>query len=168
MKQKFEIPAMDIKDIAKWYETIKPIVKQKYLRELTKHELTHTAYTWLDEASDYAKPVDYSKLSVLADVKMLHRWAYYGFFKPDVGEVIRQIPKEYLEKVVAFEIIKGPIGMNTVYNKELNAGFHVSIVRLYQAKDETNEEPQPIIIYPNSECKVPIGMTEEDFDILFG
>ena len=174
MERNFEIPQMSIDDIAKLYANIKPIVKDgktpTYLRELTKHELTHTAYTWLNQPSDYAEPVDFSKLSVLADVKMLHAWAYYGFFKPDVSEVIKQIPKEYLEKVVAFEIIDGAIGMNTVFNKELNAGFHVSIVRLYQAKDDTNEEAQPINsnIYPTEDCKVPIGMTEKEFQELFG
>ena len=172
MKQTFEIPKMNIKDIAKWYKNIKPIAndqeRPKYLRKLTKHELTHTAYTWLYKPSDYAEPVDYSKLSVLADIKMLHSYSFQGFFKPDVGEVIRQIPKEYLEKVIAFEIIKGAIGYNTVYNEELNAGFHVSIVRLYQAKDDTNEAAQPIVIYPTTNDKVPIGMTKEDFNSLFG
>lgn len=42
---------------------------------------------------------------------MLHGYGYYGLFKPSVGEVIRQIPKDLLEKVVAFEIIAGAIGM---------------------------------------------------------
>ena len=167
MERKFEIPKMSNEDIAKRYANIKPIVKNEgtptYLRELSEDELTHKAYTWLNEPSDYAEPVDYSELSLLADVKMLHVWAYYGFFKPDVGEVIRQIPAEYLEKVVAFEMIDGAIGYNSIFNKELNAGFHVSIVRLYQAKDETNQEAQPIGIYPTSDCMIPIGMTEEEF-----
>ena len=167
MERKFKIPMMSNEEIAKRYANIKPIVKHEgiptYLRELTEHELTHSAYTWFNEPSDYAEPVDYSKLSVLADVKMLHVWAYYGFFKPDVGEVIRQIPKEYLENVVAFEIICGAIGMNSIFNNELNAGFHVSIVRLYQAKDDTNEVAQPIDIYPTNDCKIPIGMTEKEF-----
>ena len=167
MERKYEIPKMSNGDIAKWYSNIKPIVKYEgkptYLRELWAHELTITVYTDLNEPSDYAEPVDYSKLSVLADVKMLHVWAFYGFFKPNVGEVIRQIPTEYIEKVVAFEMINGAIGMTSIFNKELNAGFHVSIVRLYQAKDDTNEEAQPIGIYPTSDCKTPIGMTEEEF-----
>lgn len=167
MERKFEIPKMSNEDIAKWYANIKPIVKHEdtptYLRELSEEELTGTAYTWLNEPSDYAEPVDYSKLSILADIKMLHGYAYHGFFKPSVGDVIRQIPKEYLEKVVAFEMINGAIGINSIFNKELNAGFHVSIVRLYQAKDDTNEEAHPVGIYPTNDCKIPIGMTEEEF-----
>ena len=168
MERKFEIPQMSNEKIAHWYETINPIVKHNtYLRELSADELTGTAYTWLNEPSDYADKVDFSKLSVLEDRKMLHGCGYYGFFKPSVGEVIRQIPKEYLEKVVAFEIIDGAIAMNSTFNAELNAGFHVSIVRLYQAKDDTNEAAYQITKYPTSDSKVPVGMTEEEFAELF-
>ena len=172
MERKFEIPKMSKTKMAKLYKNMRPIVKNDgkhvYLRELTDEELTNTAYTWLDEPSDFAEPVDYSQLSVLADVKTLHAWAYYGFFKPDVGEVIGQIPKEYLEKVVAFEIITGPLGMNTVFGEELNAGFHVAIVRLYQKKDNTNEEAHPLKTYPEDDNAIPVGMKKEDFETVFG
>ena len=172
MEQKIEIPKMSIEEIAKHYAHIKPIVKHHgiptYLRNLTKDELTHISFTWLDDnPSNFTEPVDYSCLSVLADVKMLHAWAYYGFFKPDVGEVISQISKEHLDKVVAFEIMAGAIAYNGMFNKELNDGFHVSIVRLYQAKDSTNEEAPFPKCYPTDDCKVPIGMTEEQFKGLY-
>lgn len=168
MERKFEIPEMSNEEIARWYATIKPIVlHDTYLRELSAEELTNTAYTWLNEPTDYADKVDFTKLSVLEDRKMLHGWGYYGFFKPSVGEVIRQIPKEYLEKVVAFEIIDGAIAMNSTFKEELNAGFHVSIVRLYQPKDDTNEAAHPITRYPVSDSKTPVGITEEEFKELF-
>ena len=83
---------------------------------LWTEELTNVAYTFLNEPTDYADKVDFTKLSVLEDRKMLHGWGYYGFFKPSVGEVIRQIPKDSLEKVVAFEIIDGAIAMNSTSN----------------------------------------------------
>ena len=171
MEQKIEIPKMSIEEIAKHYAHIKPIDKHNgiptYIRELTEHELTHCAFTWLKEPSDYTDPVDYSVLSVLADVKMLHAWAYYGFFKPDVGEVISQIPKEHLDKVIAFEIMDGAIAWNGMFCKELNAGFHVSIVRLYQAKDDTNKEAPFPKSYPTDDCNVPIGMTGKQFKELY-
>lgn len=168
MERKFEIPKMSNEEIACWYATIKPIVgHDTYLRGLSADELTGSAYTWLNKPSDYADKVDFSKLSVLEDRKMLHGYGYYGYFKPSVGEVIRQIPKEHLKKVVAFEIIDGAIAMNSTFNAELNAGFHVSIVRLYQAKDDTNGVAQPITEYPTSDSKLPVGMTEEEFKELF-
>lgn len=168
MERKFEIPQMSNEEIARWYATIKPIVgHDTYLRELSADELTGVAYTWLNKPSDYTNKVDFSKLSVLEDRKMLHGWGYYGYFKPSVGEVIQQIPKEHLKKVVAFEIIDGAIAMNSTFNAELNAGFHVSIVRLYQAKNDTNDVAQPITEYPTSDSKVPVRITEEDFRALF-
>lgn len=168
MKKKFEIPEMSEEEIAHWYETISPIVNSDtYLRKLSSKELSGVAYTWLTDPSDYGNKVDFSKLSVLEDRKMLHTWAYYGFFKPTVGEVIRQIPKDLLSKVVAFEIIDGAIGMHGTFGAELNAGYHVSIVRLYQAKDETNEAAQQITYYPTKGTKVPVGMTRKEFRSLF-
>lgn len=126
MKRKYEISQMSDKDIAHWYENIRPIVKRDtYLRKLSERELTHVAYTWLTEAIDYA------------------------------------------EKVVAFEIIAGAIGMEGIFKDELNAGFHVSIVRLYQAKDDTNEAAQQIERYPTPNYQVPVGMAEEQFKKLF-
>ena len=126
MKRKYEIPQMSDKDIAHWYENIRPIVKRDtYLRKLSERELKHVAYTWLTEAIDYA------------------------------------------EKVVAFEIIAGAIGMEGIFKDELNAGFHVSIVRLYQAKDDTNEAAQQIERYPTPNYQVPVGMAEEQFKKLF-
>ena len=98
---------------------MKTLKRDTYLRKLSERELTHVAYTWLTEAIDYAEKVDFTKLSVLEDIKMLHGYGYYGLFKPSVGEVIRQIPKDLLEKVVAFEIIAGAIGMAEEHFKKL-------------------------------------------------
>ena len=98
---------------------------------------------------------------------MLHGYGYHGFFKPSVGKVIRQIPKDYLKKVVAFEIICGAIGMGCIFKDELYEGFHVSIVRLYQKKDDTNEAAHPIIEYPANDSRTPAGMTEGEFKELF-
>lgn len=170
MEQKFQIPEVSTEEIAKWYATIKPIVYKNgtacYLRKLSEKELTNTAYTWLNKPTDYAEYVDFDELSFLADIKMLHHYGYYGYFKPSVSEVICQIPKEYLEKTIAFEIIDGAIGMNSIYNAELNAGFHVSVVRLYQKKDETNEAATPLECWPTKECKCPLGMKTEHFQTL--
>lgn len=53
--------------------------------------------------------------------------------------------------------------MNSTFKDELNAGFHVSIVRLYQAKNEQNEVAHKIKEYPTSDSKIPVGMTEDEF-----
>jgi len=181
MERKFEIPTMSEATIRKWYSTIRPIVHQgsnfTFLRKLSNKELSGVAYTWLDNPKDYAENVDFSKLSFLADVKMLHTYGYYGLFKPSVGEVIRQIPADMLEKAVAFEIIYSPVTWADFeqFKAEFDAGFHVSIVRLYKNKDDTIEAVEPIGVfsnepvwrpataYPTENSVLPIGMTEEEF-----
>lgn len=139
MERKLEIPKMSEEEIVHWYSTIRPIVedcesKTRYLRELTPNELINVAYTWLDKPSDYAEEVDFNHLAILEDKLMFLSFGYKGLFRPRVGEVIRQIPKEYLEKVVAFEIINSAIGLDSKYNNELKAGWRACIVRLYEAK----------------------------------
>jgi hypothetical protein len=167
MERKFEIPKMKVEQIAKWYDKIKPIVKRNgvpvYLAKLSIDEIIKIPYTRFNKDEDYADVVDYSKLSVLADVKMLHTYGYYKFFKPSIGEVIRQIPKELLEKVVAFEMLGGELATNSIFRAEFYAGYHVSVVRLYQLKDITNEEAKPAFDYPNNTSKTPIGITDEQF-----
>lgn len=167
MEQKFQIPEMSTEEIAKWYTTIKPIVHQNgipyYLRELSIRELTRTAYTYHTEYTDYDECVDYNKLSVIADIKMLHTYNYYGFFKPTVGEVIRQIPKRMLKEVVAFEILAGALGINSIYHAELNAGFHVSVVRLYRAANASHLSASPINSWPTKYSSRPLRMLDADF-----
>lgn len=164
MKRKIKIPEMKKEDIVKWYATIRPIVYHNetpvFLRKLTEDELTNVSYTGLNEMGDYGENVDLSEMSVLADVKMLHRWGYYAYFKPSVGEVIRQIPKELLSKVVAFQIIH--VASMSIFKPEFNAGYHVSVVRLYQERG-TNEKAEEVTNYPDENSVLPIGMSATEF-----
>ncbi|MFH1533481.1 MAG: hypothetical protein ABID64_00945 [Nitrospirota bacterium] len=86
------------------------------------------AFTWNPKRAKRAKG-----LGVLRDIRTYHAYAYYGLFKPTIAEVIAQIPKELLDQVVAFEIIKHPETVADL-NKEqeaLDAGYHVATTRLY-------------------------------------
>lgn len=140
-EKKFFIPEMEQAEIVKWYQNISPIVihndKPCYLRRLSDKEISNTAYTWLNNKNDFGKEVDYTKLEELCVLNMLHTFGYYGFFKPTVAEVIRQIPKELLSEVVAFEMISNPNDADDLskFQDALNAGFHVSTVRLYKTKN---------------------------------
>ena len=169
MERKIEIPEMKKENIVKWYATIRPIVinegKPVFMRQLKDKELTDVAYIWLNEDGDYGEKVDFTKLSVLADVKMLHDCGYYGLFKPSVGEVISQIPNELLEKAVAFQIIYKPYDWAdfNLFRPDFDAGYHVSVVRLYQPKDDSNPATEEVINYPNEESTLPIGMSEDEF-----
>ena len=159
MERKFKIPKMSDEELLKWYSIIKPLFFFSYLRPLSLNELKSSKF---NSIFDFTDTVDYSALAVLADVKMLHSKSYNGSFAPTVEEVITQIPKELLEKVVAFELMAGPVGKDDIYRDAASNGYHVSIVRLYEVKNDSNIEARPLY-YPSPDSQLPLGMTEKEF-----
>lgn len=96
-----------------------------YIKPVDPHNV---AFTWNPKPDKEAEG-----LKFLRDIRTYHTWAYSGYFKPTIAEVIAQIPKDILDQVVAFEIIKYPETADDL-NKEpeaLNAGYHVATTRLY-------------------------------------
>jgi hypothetical protein len=104
--------------------------------------------TFEGEGPCYIKPVDpFSEsylwdpqptqratgLSVLCDITTHHPYGYYGSFKPSIAQVLQQIPREHLDKVVAFEIVKFPKTVDDLdpESEILNSGYHVATTRLY-------------------------------------
>lgn len=167
MRSKFVIPQLSIEEVTRRYQHVMSIVEHKcYLRELSNDELSGLTYTWCHESNDYRDVVDYSKF-FLEDRKMLHNYVPPKCFKSSVSKVLRQISKDLLSKVVAFEILDGAVSYNDVCQDELKAGYHVSIVRLYQAKDDTNEAAKPVTNYPSDDSMVPVGMTQEQFERIY-
>jgi hypothetical protein len=69
----------------------------------------------------------------LGEFQCLHTYAYYGFFKPSVAEVLAQLPERFLS-ATHFEIVNSPRKASDLNDqkKALNAGFHVSTVRVYK------------------------------------
>ena len=169
MFKEFNIPEMTTEDIVKWYQKIKPIVCRngdlKYMRELSPDELTKKSYTWLNKPEDYGDKVDLSTLSIFTDVKMLHKFSYHGFFKPSVGEIIRQIPEELRPLTDAFEIIYSPSGWPdfNIFKDEFDQNYHVSIVRLYQKSDVGLPKAEKLLEYPTSGSPLPIHIEAEKF-----
>lgn len=164
-------------DVLTWYQTIKPIGVSPigipcFLRSLSDREVFTLSCNWLHQARDYEEPVDFSKLSYLEDIKMLHR--IYGTSLPrySVGEIIRQIPSIFLDKITAFQVVYLNKFSNTneqaIFPNEFKQGYSVSVVRLYSEKNECNSEAIPITedLYPYSEATLPLKMTEEEFSKL--
>ena len=75
-------------------------------------------------------------LKPIGDIKTLHTYGYGGFFKPTIAEVLAQIPKECLDKVVAFEIVWSPDTTMDFkkFQKAYDAGYHMAVTRLYVKK----------------------------------
>ena len=165
-RKEIKIPKMSEEDIKKWYSHIRPIVHNNgtpvYLPKLNDNELFY--YEIWPSFSDSKDFVNYNELSFLVDVKMFHSFGSHGIHHPTVSEIIKQIPEEFLERVVAFEFIPNNLALNILFTPVQKRGYCVSIVRLYQKKDETNEVAKPINEYPTEDTKTPIGITDQDFE----
>jgi uncharacterized protein (DUF2236 family) len=103
----------------------------KVLRYIVPVDARCVAFTWDAEQAEVAED-----LEALEDILTLHRYAYYGFFKPSIAEVMAQIPKELLDQVVAFEIVEHPEDVSDLKatTEAVHAGFHVATTRLYKKK----------------------------------
>jgi hypothetical protein len=91
-------------------------------------DLRSISFMWNPIRSYRAGP-----LRQLADVRMFHSFGAPSLFKPTIAEVIAQIPERYSAVTCAFEVIRHPQNAAdlNLESEALNAGFHVSIVRLY-------------------------------------
>ena len=139
------IPKFPVEEIIRRYKDIKPVItvdgKLHYFREFTPEELSSISYLW-NRAEDVREEVGKDELKVWKghDFACLHSYGYPGLFKPSLSEVLSQIKTEDLNLVKAFEIIESPKATVDFYKDALTAsifekGFHVSIVRLYIAKE---------------------------------
>lgn len=100
---------------------------------IEQDDIINTSYIW-EPVNTVA--VDYHQLEVIGDVRTYHSYGYYGLFKPSIAEVLAQIPAEYVETAVAFELKQIPQTAEDL-NAEiriLNLGYHVAQVRVYRRK----------------------------------
>lgn len=65
-------------------------------------------------------------LKHLADIKTYHKFGVPVIFSPSVAEVLAQIPKKYLDKVVAFETVSEGLS-----HENLVGNYHVTVTKLY-------------------------------------
>ncbi|MEK7628729.1 MAG: hypothetical protein AAB421_04930 [Patescibacteria group bacterium] len=139
--EKTWIPKVPEKRIRELGERIKPVIRfAKGAKGLFRSDEGHphyikpvdlfgVAYTWNPKPAERAKG-----LKPVCDITTYHGFAYHGFFKPSVAEVLAQIPKEHLDSVVAFEILDSPQTASDLNaeHEALNAGYHVATTRLYK------------------------------------
>ena len=127
----FSIPKITDERLEALYKRIKPLVRRGRLLWLIKRfDFRTIAFTW-----DPTKRRPAFWVAPLADIRTLHTYGYYGFFKPSIAEVLAQIPEEYMDETVAFEV-DGPGNAEDLNSESeaLNAGYHVASTRLYRRK----------------------------------
>lgn len=124
------IAPMDRDEVIRRAETIRPVVRHDDSPHyISAVDLFEVAYTWDPKPTKKAE-----HLKEIQKIRTYHGYGYYGLFKPSCAEVLAQIPKSLLGRVVAFEIIEWPQTADDL-NKEmvaLNAGFHVATTMLYE------------------------------------
>ncbi len=127
---KLTITHVTDEELERRYEKIRPLAfKKEKLRWIDRPKNLRTiAHLWDPQYLHKAKG-----LAPVFKFRTLHTWAYYGFFKPTVAEVLEQIPEEWLGKVCGFTITEGPEDVDDLNTQKeaLNAGFHVATTTLY-------------------------------------
>jgi len=138
--------------------------KSYYLKGLSKKNMTRDSFIYLDSRKKLGTEVDYGKLSVVADVAMIHEFHDVGIFQPTYEEVLNQIPDEYIEDVCAFEIMYGPSDDSDleIFGDLVCMGYHAFVVRLYKELCEGEEQAPVPFNYPKG-ADVPEGMDASDF-----
>lgn len=131
-RKKTKLNLLDDEKLEELNERIIPLIGEKTCEDkFVLYDIKWTSYLWDEER--FVKKVDMSRLQSIAKVEMLHKYSYYGLFKPSIAEVLSQIPEEYVDKTVAFKIIDRPMSSSDFgkHQKTFNDGFHTSIVELY-------------------------------------
>lgn len=129
MRDTYSIPAITNARLAELAARIKPLVRKDGLHYYIEPcELRSMSFLWEPVFAEPARG-----LKMLVQIRTLHTFGYYGFFKPSIAEVLSQIPAELIDAVRAFEV-EGPQDAAEL-NREseaLNAGFQVATTTLYR------------------------------------
>lgn len=131
------IPKISDMELLQLYKKIKPIVtldSRKYLlKNFSLEELRRFSYIY-NINRNIRENIDAFKLESIDTFLCLHSWVYYGLFKPTIGEVLSQIPRELVDDVNSFEIINMPTSIRDIklYEQVFNKGYHLSRVRTYK------------------------------------
>ena len=107
--------------------------KKEGLFYIKKVDPRNTAFTWSPTPRKLADGIE-----ELARITTYHDYAAAVFFKPSMAEVLAQIPKEYLDKTIAFETF--PADGGSVQGGFSNDGSkHKAETVLYKEKIQVGE-----------------------------
>ena len=126
-----KIPKLTNTELEALYEKIRPLVRGKdgNAYPIERVDLRKVSFTW--DPKLLKEPI--TALHSLGEFRCLHTYGYYGLFKPSIDEVLSQIPANLVDAATYFEIVKQPGNQADLGEEQeaLNAGFHVSTVRVY-------------------------------------
>jgi len=144
--EKSRIPVISNEELDWLYSRIKPVIRYGikfrkngkidpsevdvdglpfYIKDVDPREW---AFTWGPKSTRQADDIER-----LDDIITYHTYGAPSLFKPSVAEVLAQIPEEYLEKTVAFEVRAENL-REWNHVEEGGKYYHVTMTRLYQKK----------------------------------
>ena len=127
-----EIPTISRERVISLVETIHPVVNENgKLWYIAPADPWRIAFTWSPKLRNEA-----TDLEPITTITTLHSWAFYGFFKPSIAEVMAFLPDNAVEiGIVAFSV-DGPETVDDLgkHQDALEAGFHVAETTLYRRK----------------------------------
>ncbi len=124
------------RDTWELYQRIKPLIKVdgelKPVRFLAKEELSSMSYAWLSAAPHSKQPT----IELIGIFMSRHTYGSYGMFKPDVHEVLSQMPHELLKHAKYFWV-DGPNDTNDLNRqwKSVGVGYHCAACYVYDNRD---------------------------------
>ncbi|PWU22642.1 hypothetical protein C5B42_05380 [Candidatus Cerribacteria bacterium 'Amazon FNV 2010 28 9'] len=70
----------------------------------------------------------------VAEITTYHTFAFEGFFRPTIAEVLAQIPPKWVMDAIAFEIVEYPRSLEDMqkHPEMMRRGYHVATTRLYK------------------------------------
>lgn len=126
----YEIPTCSDAHLKELVDRIRPMVRKSdgSIWWIKVPKLRTVAFPW---DPIYTEPAP--KLVEVGRCQTLHTWAYYGFFKPTVAEVLCQLPLTVREVAQGFEVV-GPDTADDLNREKgaLDAGFHVATTIFYK------------------------------------
>ena len=140
-RKRTKLELLDDKKLEELNNKIIPIIEKNGKKYTTYNnfslkEVKGKGY-FANEAS-FAKEVEPYSLSEITCVEMLHRYCRSEVVNPTIAEILSQIPDEYLEKTIAYEVVEyAKFAADFLKHKdEFDDGFHVSKVVLYKKAEE--------------------------------
>lgn len=136
---KYEVPKITDARIAELLKTISPLVrKNNELWYIARCDPRTTAFSWNPKFVEQA-----TGLVPMEQIKTLHTFGYYGFFKPSIAEVLAQIPVSLIPHVVAFEVIgPGDADDLNAQSDYVDAGVHQADTVLYTGAPHVPQKPK--------------------------
>ncbi len=130
------IPEISDERIANLLKRISPIYEEegKFFK-IENVDPRRVAFTWRGVLSSVENEIQ--GITPMKDIETLHTYAYQGFFKPSIAEVLAQIPEEVIKDVVAF---KTHMKTGPRYEDSFTADqeYQIGITTLYKRRDKAS------------------------------